>query len=108
MDTKIIETIELFKSFLEITGVRVNRIILFGSHVSGKLMNGSDIDVVVISEDFKTMNLLERQETFGLALAKAKIMEPIEAIGYTEEEYAAHHEGTFVGDEVKAKGIEVI
>jgi len=35
-------------------------------------------------------------------------MEPIEALGYTEEEYNSEGEGTFIGDEVKSKGIEVI
>jgi hypothetical protein len=54
------------------------------------------------------MNLLRRLETIGLALAKARIMEPIEALGYTEEEFASKGEGTFIGDEVKSKGVEVI
>jgi len=75
----------------------------------GKLEIPEDIfDVVVISDDFKEMNLLKRLETIGLALAKAKIMEPIEALGYTEEEYNSEREGTFIGDEVKSKGVVVV
>ncbi len=66
------------------------------------------MDVAMISEDFKNMNLLKRLETIGLALAKAKIMEPIEALGYTEEEFLAKGKGTFLADEVKSKGIEAI
>ena len=34
-------------------------------------------------------------------------MEPVEALGYTEEEFSLKDKGTFIGDEVKAKGIEV-
>ncbi len=107
MDKKISEILRRFKISLEAMGVRVDRMILFGSHASGVEKEGSDIDVAVISKDFKNMNLLKRLETIGLALAKARIMEPIEALGYTEEEFSTKGEGTFLGDEVKSKGIEV-
>lgn len=40
-------------------------------------------------------------------MAKARIMEPIEPSSYTEEEFASKNKGTFVGDEVKTKGIEI-
>ena len=107
MDKKVIEILKTFKSALEATGIRVNRMILFGSYVTGEAKEWSDIDVAVISEDFKNMNLLERLETIGLALAKARIMEPVEARGYTEKEFNSKGEGTFVGDEIKTKGVEV-
>ena len=45
---------------------------------------GSDIDLIVISEDFKGMNIRERLEILGLA--SGRIFEPIEALGYTPEE----------------------
>lgn len=108
MDKKITKTLKEFKSALEAEGIKVKRIILFGSYVRGRARRESDIDVAIISENFKGMNLLRRLETIGLALAKARIMEPIEAIGYTEEEFASKGEGTFIGDEVKSKGVEVI
>jgi len=108
MDKKISKILRRFKISLEAMGVRVDRMILFGSHASGSGKEGSDIDVAVISKDFKNMNLLKKMETIGLALAKARIMEPIEALGYTEEEFSNKGEGTFLGDEVKSKGIEVI
>jgi len=40
-------------------------------------------------------------------LAKAKIMDPVEVRAYTEEEFESKGEGTFVGDEIKAKGVEI-
>jgi predicted nucleotidyltransferase len=107
MDKKIIEVLKECKSALENMGIRVNRMIMFGSYATGKAKEGSDIDIAVISEDFKGMNLLERLETIGLAFAKAKIMEPIEAMGYTEKEFNSKGKGTFVGDEIKTKGVEV-
>jgi len=62
---------------------------------------------VVISDAFEKMNILERLEAMGLAMAKARIMEPIEPLGYTEKEFSSKDKGTFIGDEVKAKGIEI-
>ena len=108
MDTKIAEVMERFKHSLKELNIAVKRMIIFGSHASGKNQEHSDIDVVVISDDFRDMNLLRRQEIIGLALARAKILEPIEALGYTEEEYDSKEEGTFISDEVKSKGVQVV
>ncbi len=107
MDKKITKTLEKFKSALQAQGIKVSRIILFGSCASTKAQEDSDIDVAVLSENFKDMNLLQRLELIGLALAKARIFEPIEALPYTEEEFASKGQGTFVGDEIKSKGIPV-
>ncbi|MEW6685786.1 MAG: nucleotidyltransferase domain-containing protein [Candidatus Edwardsbacteria bacterium] len=108
MDKKIAETLKEFKSVLEAKGIKVYRLILFGSYATGKTRRQSDIDIAIISESFKGMNLLQRLETIGLILAKARIMEPIEALGYTKEEFASKGKGTFIGDEVKSKGVQVI
>lgn len=44
----------------------------------------SDIDLIVVSEGFKDINLKERLEILGIAAGR--VFEPIEAMGYTEEE----------------------
>jgi predicted nucleotidyltransferase len=108
MDKKITKTLKEFKSALEAMGIRVDQIILFGSYAKGNAKRESDIDVAVISEDFKGMNLLKRLESIGLAFAKARITEPVEAIGYTKKEFALKGKGTFVGDEVKSRGVQVL
>ncbi len=41
------------------------------------------------------------------AFSGARIMEPIQALGYTMEEFETLGEGSFVGDEVKRLGLEV-
>jgi len=105
VDKSVIDTISKFKQALLQQGLKVNRVILYGSQATGRAEEHSDIDIVVISDDFEGMNVLERLEIIGLALAKAKIMEPIEPLGYTEEEFSLKDKGSFIGDEVKAKGI---
>lgn len=89
-----IETIiERYKDELKRLGVTTQKIILYGSYAHGNPREDSDIDLIVISQDFKNMNIRERLETLGLAAGR--VFEPIEAIGYTEEEIK-DTKGTFL------------
>ncbi len=108
MDKELSQIIEDVRFALETEELHITKIILFGSYAKGTADEQSDIDIAVVSDDFKGMNLLERLEFIGIALAKAKIMEPVEVRAYTEEEFAAKGAGSFVGDEIKAKGVEVL
>ncbi len=94
-----------YRRILERMGIKAKTIILYGSYAYGSPEEHSDIDLVVISDDFKKMDLWERLTLLGQAGAMLK--KPIEALGYTEEEFSSKGKGTFLGDEVKAKGVEV-
>ena len=83
----LITVVEQFKQELESRKVRVEKLILFGSHVNGNIHEGSDIDVVVISSDFSTMNYWERIDC--LTEAVYQVGAPIEASAFTPEEWAA-------------------
>ncbi len=76
--------IKNFNRELKNMNIIPEKIILYGSYKDGNPREDSDIDLIVISENFKEMNLRERLEILGLAAGK--IFEPIEALGYTEEE----------------------
>lgn len=104
MDSATVATLNKYKQMLRQLGIVPERVILFGSRARRAGDEHSDFDLVVISEDFVGMNLRERLEILGMAAAR--IMEPVQALGYTPEEYAALGEGTFVGDEVKPVGVE--
>jgi len=105
MDRTVHRVIKDYRNILERTGVRVKRIILYGSCALGLSGEDSDIDVVVISDDFGKMDLWERLTLLGQAAATLK--KPIEALGYTEKEFASEGQGSFIADEVKTKGVEV-
>jgi predicted nucleotidyltransferase len=64
--------------------IHAERIILYGSYARGNPGEDSDIDLIVISSDFKNMNIRERLEISGLAAGN--VFEPIEALGYTPQE----------------------
>lgn len=104
MDKKVILDLKKFKTALEVNGIKVNRIIVYGSHAQDNARTDSDIDVAVISNNFRKLNILKRLELLGSVLARARIMAPIEALGYTEAEYRSPQKGTFLSDEIKLKG----
>ncbi|BCB96060.1 DNA polymerase beta-like region [Dissulfurispira thermophila] len=101
---EIKEIVERYAAELEKIGIRPQRVILYGSYAKGQAREDSDIDLIVISEDFKGRNLRERLEILGLAAGR--VFEPIEARGYTEEEIIAKEDGSFL-DEVVTEGLAV-
>ncbi|MFH1175264.1 MAG: nucleotidyltransferase domain-containing protein [bacterium] len=90
---KLLGIIENYRQELE-KKVDVEKIILYGSYAYGKPHKGSDIDLIIISSDFKKMNSLKRLEY--LSLARIKTLDPIEAIGYTPEEIKNYKNSVFL------------
>ena len=105
MDKEIHLIITKYKQNLEALGIKVKKIIIFGSYASGKAQKESDIDLFILSDNFKDMDLWERLCLLGRA--RIGIKRPMEILGLTEEEFKAENSGTFIGDEVKTKGVEV-
>jgi predicted nucleotidyltransferase len=89
---------------LEALGIRVERAILFGSHVRSEAKDGSDIDVLIVSSDFETLTTRERLERLGTAAAR--LWQPIEAIACTPDELA-HVEPATLLEEILQTGVRV-
>lgn len=84
----VARVIERYASMLRQAGITPERVILFGSHAKGSPREDSDIDLVIISKDFARLDLRERAELLGLAATR--MLEPIEALGYTPDEANEH------------------
>ena len=95
-EREINEIIEKFGIEIESLGVKAQRILLYGSYAKGTPREDSDIDLIVVSADFKNMNLRERLELLGIAAGR--VFEPIEALGYTVEEIETEKKGTFLDE----------
>jgi predicted nucleotidyltransferase len=81
----MVKVIAAFRKSLEKRGIRNCHIILFGSRAKGEEREESDIDLIVLSDDFQGKDYWERVEI--LAAAIYEVFEPIEAIAMTFEEW---------------------
>lgn len=81
----IINIVNRFTQLLQAQNIRPQKIILYGSCASGTNKEGSDIDIIVISDDFFKKDYWERIEILTEAIYQ--IFEPIEAVAMTPEEW---------------------
>ncbi len=82
---QLLSVISRFRKALEARGIRIEKVILFGSYAAGTAHEGSDIDLLVVSPDFADRSYWARIQV--LAQAVAEVWEPIEAIAVTPEEW---------------------
>ncbi len=80
--SKVVDAIGFFERCLKDKGVKVTKIILFGSQVGGKTTKESDVDIVIISDDFQGMNIFERARLTKEAeiMTLKKFMMPLDII----------------------------
>lgn len=81
----VLKIISDFTSALEQHGLHLSQVILYGSYATGRQHEGSDIDLIVVSEDFVGKNYLERLDLVEDALYE--LWEPIEAVLMTPDEW---------------------
>jgi predicted nucleotidyltransferase len=67
-------------------GIRVEAVVLYGSHANGQPHEWSDIDLAVISPDFEGLPMNERQSILSKLTWRARDG-TIEPIGYPSSEY---------------------
>jgi len=83
------EIIAYLKQSLIKHGIHVDSIAIFGSALSEKMGKDSDIDIIIISSDFKNLDLFERarltMKPETETLKRFKI--PMDVINLSPEEY---------------------
>jgi predicted nucleotidyltransferase len=86
MDKKAALTaISGFAKALESNGIKPDKIILYGSFANDRFREGSDIDLIVISQDFEGKGYWERIDI--LSDAVYQVFQPIEAVAMTPKEW---------------------
>jgi predicted nucleotidyltransferase len=83
-----LKAVTFMKDSFQQTGLNVQKIIVFGSQANGKNKTGSDIDIIVISNDFKNKNIFKRARLTKDAeiMTIRKFMIPLDIITMTPEE----------------------
>jgi len=97
--------IERYRRVLVDMGIRSRRILLFGSYARGTTHDDSDIDLIVISDDWVPYCQRERQAILGIAAAR--ILEPIQARGITPDEIAEHRLSRFWEEMVTRESVPI-
>jgi predicted nucleotidyltransferase len=83
--TAIIEITDRFLRKIEARGIKPLKLILYGSYGKGTNHEGSDIDLVIISDDFVSKTYWERIDILSEVIYE--VFAPIEAVALTQEEW---------------------
>lgn len=87
--------------------IKVKKAILFGSWARGEGHRHSDIDLIIISPDFKKLDFMKRLIWLS-KMRKEKFMSPpMDILGYTPEEFKKLSKESIVLGEVKKQGVVV-
>ena len=63
--SKIYKIVKFIKTFFKSQNVKIDKIVLFGSHVKNKETKDSDVDIAIISRDFEGKDIFERSKILG-------------------------------------------
>jgi len=87
--TTINEIVKFLKESLIQSGIKVESIALFGSALSGDMQGDSDIDLIVISTDFRDKDIFERSKLTMAPEIKTfkKFKVPMDILNMSPEEY---------------------
>ena len=87
--------------------IAVRQALLFGSAARDTMHKDSDIDLIVLSDDFKQMDLTERLMMLSRLRGREFISWPMDILGYTPEEFEKLASISSMFAEAKRQGIIV-
>lgn len=102
------QAIELVKDFKEKAQKKygIKKIILFGSQATGRTREGSDIDMLIVSDSFKT-----RADFMSKLFAEWHIVQkknfPVDFLPYRTKEFESMSKGVTIVHQVVEEGIEI-
>lgn len=100
----VITAINFFEKCLTDKGINISKIILFGSYANGTPDNESDIDLVIISNDFDGKNIFERAKLTKDAeiLTIKKFLIPLDILTLSNKEFETQSiNGEIIYDNMK-------
>ena len=88
-ERKVIETVEFLRETLKRKGIQVEKIVVFGSQIKGETTSESDIDLVIVSEDFRGKDIFEKSAMLsGIEWEVIKrFMIPLDIVTLSPEEW---------------------
>lgn len=80
------------------------RVVLFGSRITGRATEASDLDVIIISHDFKDIPFVKRM---GEILKAARFRKHVDYFCYTPEEFERVKGASAIIEQALQEGIEL-
>jgi predicted nucleotidyltransferase len=104
MDLKIEDIKNFLEKLLQGRGISINKIVLFGSFIRGGFGKESDVDIIIVSKDFRDRSMFERvKKTTGIGRELVKRFQiPFDLIFYSDEEW--EKKSFLLINEAKEKG----
>lgn len=101
-----LEAVRFLGERLRRNAVQVSRLVLFGSHATGQASEESDLDVLIVSEDFQDKNIFERSRLVGECERETirRFQVPLDVIMMTPEEFES--EDSLMAQVARSDGIE--
>ena len=105
----IARVITFLGAALRESGLKVEKLILFGSHAHDEARRDSDIDIAIVSPDFKDKDIFDRSKLIMKAemATVEKFIVPLDLVMLTPEEYESRSSpiASFVhdGEEIAAR-----
>lgn len=85
----------------------IDRAVLFGSVARGAADKDSDIDLIIISNQFKKMNLAKRLTLLSHLRGREFLNWPMDILGYTADEFDELSKVSTMFAEAKSQGIVI-
>ena len=79
----------ILRNLFKKKGIALGKIVIFGSFTKGLRNENNDIDIIIVSTDFRDKSLFERVElTTGINRELVrKMKKPVDTIFYSDEEW---------------------
>lgn len=84
--------------------IRVSKVILFGSAARGRMNKHSDIDLIVLSDDFKKMDFMDRLVLLSRTRGSKFLSFPMDILGYTPAEFQRLSKQSSILEEIRKEG----
>lgn len=107
MDKKSSLSIKIARNYVkDLSGhLDISRAILFGSHARGDNQRDSDLDIIVVSREFKGMDLMQRLVFLSKARGRKYMSPAMDILGYTPEEFLKLKRDSIVVQEAAEQGV---
>jgi len=101
--SKFIKELKQFKDKIG-KNYRIEKVILFGSRLTGKIDESSDVDLIIVGEEFRDKGVLKRSPPLYL---EWDLEYPADFLCYTPEEFEARKKRIGIVKEAVENGIEI-